>query len=187
MRMTRRFFTVICAFGISTALFAQASGGQITRKSPSIYQNKRTMIKQVNKEEIELANYPPDAQYCGEKNKIPTVICYKKGVYTITKSQVYSLDSIAKMMIEDKYLKILIEGYSSLTRNPTSEKKLSEQRAVFLQSTLVRKYKIAKDRILANGMGGSSQCIEDIGTNDVVILYTVPYNTIIESYHFSKK
>ena len=62
MRMTRRFFTVICAFGISTALFAQASGGQITRKSPSIYQNKRTMIKQVNKEEIELANYPPDAQ-----------------------------------------------------------------------------------------------------------------------------
>ena len=154
---------------------AQASGGQIRRpvKRQSSGISKRSVTP--SQEDIKLANYPPDAHYNGERKKIRTIICYKEGEFTITKSQKFLLDSIATMMIENKYLKILIEGYSSMTGISGNEKKLSEQRAVFIQSTLIQKYKIAKDRIIANGMGGTRQMSDEVGTNDVVVFYIVPY------------
>lgn len=171
--MYKKYILLFLATLLPLVVSAQTSGGQIQRpKKLSIGVTKRNVTP--SQEDIELANYSPDAQYYGEKEKLRTVICYKKGVFTIPKSQTHSLDSIATMMKENKYLMILIEGYSSLTGIPANEKKLSEQRAVYIRSTLMQKYKIAKDRIIANGMGGTLQMSEENGTNDVVVFYIVP-------------
>lgn len=173
--MKLRILILLCSMSFALMASAQASGGQIRRpvKRQSSGISKRSVTP--SQEDIKLANYPPDAHYNGERKKIRTIICYKEGEFTITKSQKFLLDSIATMMIENKYLNILIEGYSSMTGISGNEQKLSEQRAVFIQSTLIQKYKIAKDRIIANGMGGTRQMSDEVGTNDVVVFYIVPY------------
>lgn len=71
----------------------------------------------------------------------------------VTPDQMPSIDLIARFMKSHPNTKVQIKGYASKDGPKAYNLKLAQKRAVAVKDVLVKKYKIAADRIVAEGAG----------------------------------
>ena len=79
---------------------------------------------------------------------------------------------VAKYMRNHKDTKILVKGYASPEGDAAKNQKLSEARANAVKTALVKRYKIAADRIEAQGAGATSELSEENDFNRVAMFFT---------------
>ena len=80
-------------------------------------------------------------------------VAYQVGESVIDKNQQQTVDLIAKYMKKNKDAKLEISGYASPEGDAAKNQALSEARANAVKDMLVKKYKIAADRITTVGKG----------------------------------
>ena len=78
---------------------------------------------------------------------------------------------VAKYMKNHKNAKLLVKGYASPEGPAELNQKLSEQRAAAVKNALVKKYKIAADRIESKGFGATSELSEENDFNRVAMFF----------------
>ena len=76
---------------------------------------------------------------------------------------------IAKYMKNNKDAKIKISGYASPEGPAALNQKLSEQRAEAVKNMLVKKYKIAADRLTTEGLGATDKLFDEVEFNRVAL------------------
>jgi outer membrane protein OmpA-like peptidoglycan-associated protein len=67
--------------------------------------------------------------------------------------------------------KLDIKGYASIEGKADFNQKLSEKRAEAIKTALVKKYKIAADRISTEGKGATDKLSDELEFNRVVLFY----------------
>lgn len=65
--------------------------------------------------------------------------------------------------------KVLVKGYASPEGKAELNQKLSEKRAEVVANALIKRYKIAKDRITTKGYGATSEVSEENDFNRVAM------------------
>ena len=101
-------------------------------------------------------------------NLQPSVIFgYDKAV--VERSQEANLEMIAKYMKNNKDAKIKISGYASPEGKAEYNQKLSEKRAEACKNILVKKYKIAADRLQTEGLGATDKLFDEVEFNRVAL------------------
>ena len=101
-------------------------------------------------------------------NLQPSVIFgYDKAV--VERSQEANLEMIAKYMKNNKDAKIKISGYASPEGKAEQNQKLSEKRAEACKNILVKKYKIAADRLQTEGLGATDKLFDEVEFNRVAL------------------
>ena len=76
---------------------------------------------------------------------------------------------IAKYMQDNKGSKVKISGYASPEGSKEFNQKLSEKRAEAVKTILVKKYKIAADRIETEGLGATDKLFDQVEFNRVAL------------------
>ena len=105
-------------------------------------------------------------------NLQPSVIFgYDKAV--VERSQEANLEMIAKYMKNNKDAKIKISGYASPEGKAEYNQKLSEKRAEACKNILVKKYKIAADRLQTEGLGATDKLFDEVEFNRVALFNDV--------------
>ena len=99
-------------------------------------------------------------------NLQPTVI-FRQGKVTVDPAQVASIELIANYMKNHKDAKVEIKGYASPEGSKEINEKISQQRADAVKAILVKKYKIAANRLQATGMGATDKLFEQVEFNRV--------------------
>ena len=97
----------------------------------------------------------------------PTVV-FRQGKSTIEPSQYASIEMVAKYMKNHPDAKILIKGYASPEGNQELNQALSKARAEAVRSALVNRYKIAANRLTAEGFGATDSLFDEAEFNRVV-------------------
>ena len=72
-------------------------------------------------------------------------------------------------MKANKDAKVKISGYASPEGSKEINQKLSEQRANNVKNILVKKYKIAADRIETEGLGATDKLFDQVEFNRVAL------------------
>lgn len=80
-------------------------------------------------------------------------VFYKIGSAVITPDQMPNVEMIADYMKNHPQSKVVIKGYASKDGNYDFNIKLAQKRAESVRTMLIKKYKIASDRITAEGEG----------------------------------
>lgn len=80
-------------------------------------------------------------------------VFYKVGSSVITPDQQPNVEMVASYLKSHKDAKVVIKGYASPEGPLELNKKLAEARALSVKNALINKYKIAADRIVAEGEG----------------------------------
>ena len=101
-------------------------------------------------------------------NLQPSVI-FRQGKSVIDKSQEANVEMIAKYMKNNKDAKVKISGYASPEGSKELNQKLSEQRAEAVKNMLVKKYKIAADRLTTEGLGATDKLFDEVEFNRVAL------------------
>lgn len=101
-------------------------------------------------------------------NLQPTVV-FTQGKSVVEKSQLANIDMIAKYMKKNKDAKVKISGYASPEGSKELNQKLSEARATAVKEVLVKKYKIAADRIETEGLGATDKLFDEVEFNRVAL------------------
>ena len=99
-------------------------------------------------------------------NLQPTVI-FRQGKSTVDNSQLANIELIAQYMKNHKDANVEIKGYASPEGSAELNQKLSEKRAEAVKNILVKKYKIAADRLTTKGMGATDKLFEQVEFNRV--------------------
>ena len=99
-------------------------------------------------------------------NLQPTVL-FRKGKSTIDAAQYAPIELIASYMKNHPEAKVEIKGYASPEGSLELNQKLSEDRANAVKNALIKKYKIAANRLTAIGCGPTDQLFEEIEFNRV--------------------
>ena len=99
-------------------------------------------------------------------NLQPMVI-FGKGKSTIDQAGYASIELIAGYMKKHPDAKIEIKGYASPEGNPELNQRLSQARADAVKNALVKKHKIAANRLTAVGMGATDELFEEVEFNRV--------------------
>ena len=99
-------------------------------------------------------------------NLQPTVL-FRQGKSVIDKAQYAPIELIASYMKNHKNAKIEVKGYASPEGSAAVNQKLSEARAAAVKAALVKKYKIAADRISTKGCGATDKLFEQVEFNRV--------------------
>ena len=99
-------------------------------------------------------------------NLQPTVL-FKVGRSTIEPAQYAPIELIANYMRNHPDAKVEIKGYASPEGSKEINQKLSEARAEAVKTALVKKYKIAADRLTTKGMGATDKLFEQVEFNRV--------------------
>lgn len=99
-------------------------------------------------------------------NLQPTVL-FRQGKATIDPAQYAPIELIANYMKNHKDAKVEIKGYASPEGSKEINEKLSKDRAEAVKTALVKKYKIAADRLTATGMGATDKLFEQVEFNRV--------------------
>ena len=99
-------------------------------------------------------------------NLQPTVL-FRKGKSVIDAAQYAPIELIASYMKNHPEAKVEIKGYASPEGSLELNQKLSEDRANAVKTALIKKYKIAADRLTAIGCGPTDQLFEEIEFNRV--------------------
>ena len=99
-------------------------------------------------------------------NLQPTVL-FRKGKSSIDAAQYAPIELIASYMKNHPEARVEIKGYASPEGSLELNQKLSENRANAVKNALIKKYKIAANRLTAVGCGPTDQLFEEIEFNRV--------------------
>ena len=97
------------------------------------------------------------------------IVIFRQGKATIDAAQYASVEMIAKYMKNHKDAKVKVQGYASPEGNKELNQKLSEKRAEAVKTALVKKYKIAADRITVEGLGATDKLSQENDFNRVAM------------------
>ena len=101
--------------------------------------NQKPVVKEIVKE---------------DKTKLlESYVTFRQGKSVVDPSQVPNVERVATYLKNHKDAKVIVKGYASPEGSLELNKKLAEDRAQIVKNTLVKKYKIAADRIDASGQG----------------------------------
>ena len=114
----------------------------------------------------------PTAQVVVKQNsQLQPIVIFGLGKSTIDAAQYASVEMVAKYMRNHKDAKILIKGYASPEGDQEKNQALSEARANAVKQALVKRYKIAEDRISVQGMGATDELSDEIDFNRVAMFF----------------
>ena len=99
-------------------------------------------------------------------NLQPTVL-FRQGKAVVDKSQMPNIELIAQYMKNHPEAKVEIKGYASPEGNKDFNQALSQKRADAVKNVLVKKYKIAADRLTTRGMGATDKLFKQVEFNRV--------------------
>lgn len=99
-------------------------------------------------------------------NLQPTVL-FRQGKSVVDKAQYAPIELIAQYMKNHADAKVEIKGYASPEGPADLNQKLSEERAAAVKDILVKKYKIAADRLTTKGCGVTDKLFEQVEFNRV--------------------
>ena len=99
-------------------------------------------------------------------NLQPTVL-FRQGKAVVDKSQMPNIELIAQYMKNHQDAKVEIKGYASPEGNKEFNQALSQKRADAVKNVLVKKYKIAADRLTTKGMGATDKLFKQVEFNRV--------------------
>ena len=99
-------------------------------------------------------------------NLQPTVL-FQQGKSNVEKSQMPNIELIAQYMKNHQDAKVEIKGYASPEGNKDFNQALSQKRADAVKNILVKKYKIAADRLTTKGMGATDKLFKQVEFNRV--------------------
>ena len=99
-------------------------------------------------------------------NLQPTVL-FQQGKFNVEKSQMPNIELISQYMKNHPEANIEIKGYASPEGPKELNQKLSEKRAEAVKNVLVKKYKIAADRLTTKGMGATDKLFKQVEFNRV--------------------
>ena len=111
-------------------------------------------------------------QVVKETTQLQPIVIFGVGKSTLDNAGYASCEMVAKYMRNHKDTKILVKGYASPEGDPVKNQKLSEARANAVKTALVKRYKIAADRIEAQGAGATSELSEENDFNRVAMFFT---------------
>ncbi|MBQ9186901.1 MAG: OmpA family protein [Prevotella sp.] len=106
-----------------------------------------------------------------ENVALQPIVIFRQGKSTIDAAQYANIEMVAKYMKNHKDAKLLVKGYASPEGTKEINQKLSEQRAIAVKNALVKKYKIAADRIETKGFGATSELSEENDFNRVAMFF----------------
>lgn len=84
---------------------------------------------------------------------LESVVTFRQGKTTVDASQLPNVERIATYMNSHPNATVNIKGFASPEGNPEVNARIAQQRADAVKSTLMSKYRIAADRINAQGQG----------------------------------
>ena len=111
-------------------------------------------------------------QVVKETTQLQPIVIFGVGKSTLDNAGYASCEMVAKYMRNHKDTKIIVKGYASPEGDAAKNQKLSEARANAVKNALVKRYKIAADRIEAQGLGATSDISEENDFNRVAMFFT---------------
>ena len=103
------------------------------------------------------------------ENVLQPHVIFRQGKSTIDPAQYASIEMVAKYMKNHKDAKVKVLGYASPEGNAELNQKLSEKRAEVVKNALIKKYKIAADRITCEGLGATDKLSSENDFNRVAM------------------
>lgn len=129
---------------------------------------KDAKIAELQKALNDCQNKPAPVVEKKAANLQPSVV-FAQGKSVVQKSQLANIEMIAKYMQNNKGSKVKISGYASPEGSKEFNQKLSEKRAEAVKTILVKKYKIAADRIETEGLGATDKLFDQVEFNRVAL------------------
>lgn len=129
---------------------------------------KDAKIAELQKALSDCQNKPAPVVDAKVANLQPSVV-FSQGKSKVENSQLANIEMIAKYMKTNKDAKVKISGYASPEGSKEINQKLSEQRANNVKNILVKKYKIAADRIETEGLGATDKLFDQVEFNRVAL------------------
>ncbi len=130
---------------------------------------KAAKIAELQKALNDCMNRPAAAAVNKEKANLQPSVVFKQGKSVVERSQEPNIEMIAKYMKNNKNAKIKISGYASPEGPAALNQTLSEKRAEACKNILVKKYKIAADRIQTEGLGATDKLFDEVEFNRVAL------------------
>lgn len=157
------------------ALNAQINGlrGQVSDKDSQLAAkdtelgNKDQQIADLQKALDECNAKPAVVEKAATATNLQPTVLFGLGKSTIDAAQYAPIALIASYMKNHPEAKVEIKGYASPEGDPEANQKLSTARAEAVKTALVKKYKIAADRLTATGCGATDQLFEQVEFNRV--------------------
>jgi outer membrane protein OmpA-like peptidoglycan-associated protein len=106
-----------------------------------------------------------------QNSQLQPIVIFGAGKTSIDAAQYASIEMVAKYMRNHKDAKILVKGYASPEGDEVKNKALADGRAESVKNALIKRYKIAADRITAEGMGATSDLSEENDFNRVAMFF----------------
>ena len=114
----------------------------------------------------------PTAKVVDKKNSpLQPIVIFGAGKTTIDASQYASIEMVAKYMRGRKDAQILVKGFASSDGDVDRNKMLADGRAESVKNALIKRYKIAAERIIAEGQGATEDFSEWNDFNRIVLFY----------------
>ena len=104
-----------------------------------------------------------------KENILQPHVIFRQGKSVIDPAQYASVEMVAKYMKNHPESKVIVRGYASPEGNAELNQKLSEARAAAVKTALVKKYKIAADRITTEGLGATDKLSDELDFNRVAL------------------
>ena len=104
-----------------------------------------------------------------KENILQPMVIFRQGKSTIDAAQYASIEMVAKYMKNHKDAKVIVRGFASPEGKAEFNQKLSEKRAEVVKNALIKKYKIAADRITCEGLGATDKISEENDFNRVAM------------------
>ena len=103
------------------------------------------------------------------ENVLQPHVIFRQGKSTIEPAQYASIEMVANYMKNHKDAKVKVQGYASPEGKAEFNQKLSEKRAEVVKNALVKRYKIAADRITIEGLGATDKLSSENDFNRVAM------------------
>ena len=103
------------------------------------------------------------------ENVLQPHVIFRQGKSTIDPAQYASIEMVAKYMKNHKDAKVKVQGYASPEGKAEFNQKLSEKRAEVVKNALVKRYKVAADRITIEGLGATDKLSSENDFNRVAM------------------
>ena len=103
------------------------------------------------------------------ENVLQPHVIFRQGKSTIEPAQYASIEMVAKYMKNHPEAKVKVLGYASPEGKAEFNQKLSEKRAEVVKNALVKKYKVAADRITIEGLGATDKLSSENDFNRVAM------------------
>jgi outer membrane protein OmpA-like peptidoglycan-associated protein len=104
-----------------------------------------------------------------KENFLQPIVIFRQGKATIDAAQYATVEMVAKYMKNHKDAKLIVRGYASPEGKAEFNQKLSEKRAAAVKTALVKRYKIAADRITTEGCGATDKLSAERDFNRVAM------------------